>query len=596
VVVPLRPGSDGDPSHAPSNPAYKQYDPPTLYLEKLAIEWMKSRGESKPGVTYILERLPHGYTVYEKARASGKHIDRWVYGHPENKTFDSPNRFYPHFEHLMNNAGSSFGCPCSICVKNGVLHRPTTTSSASSRRSSMSGNSSKSVSGKDTRAPTKRPDPASAPAPASSAAAPQFKGRPKMIAPGMDTSRIDEEGTPDIWRNLIDKLKRQITLDQSIEEPMSMDWRAEQILLEDLLGKNEPQYAPRVGEIVLYLRNNTNGHHVDVIKDADSGEFRLYDPSTDSQLGAPQWAAGHVTQLPEPSNDEDGETSIINSGVRVEPLPNPNNGNKNMSKKYQYVPVSHTRPFFLWKYYLDVIDDDEWHPTITNALTCMSTMSVVGRHRFQGQWPKASIWCHAMYVGAELLMVGDTVRMSPKAGYPECTDILVIKSIRMKLTNLDKTSFNDYDDGHPYNTEAWIYGSAYTMDSSRSNKLYLDHKNADTPKATDGYSKIWHPLHPSNKEMAVPFSRILGRVYEYDFMHYLAPPASLDQGRESITEGRKFARSHDNRILKSPGSTWFWGDCRVQALDLETVNGLEVGKYDTERDPKELRKAIKVID
>ena len=53
--------------------------------------------------------------------------------------------------------------------------------------------------------------------------APLPKGRPKMVPPGMDASRIDEEGTPDVWRNLIDKLKRHITIDQPVEEPLSME-------------------------------------------------------------------------------------------------------------------------------------------------------------------------------------------------------------------------------------------------------------------------------------------------------------------------------------------------------------------------------------
>jgi hypothetical protein len=83
------------------------------------------------------------------------------------------------------------------------------------------------------------------------------KGRPTRVDPGMDSSRVDEEGTPDVYRNLIDKLKQYGSLDEIIVEPLSMDWRAEQILLPKLKQQLEtcPQYLPRAGEIVLFLRN-----------------------------------------------------------------------------------------------------------------------------------------------------------------------------------------------------------------------------------------------------------------------------------------------------------------------------------------------------
>ena len=35
IVVALRPGSDGDPTHRPTGGGYVLVDPPTLYLEKI---------------------------------------------------------------------------------------------------------------------------------------------------------------------------------------------------------------------------------------------------------------------------------------------------------------------------------------------------------------------------------------------------------------------------------------------------------------------------------------------------------------------------------------------------------------------------------
>ncbi|KAF2681029.1 hypothetical protein K458DRAFT_433906 [Lentithecium fluviatile CBS 122367] len=603
VIVPLKGGSDADANHRPVGPTYTQVDPPTLYLEKLGQQWMKARGEARPGVTYILEALPAGYALFQKPRVSRpSYVDKWLYGHPNHKPFDSPNRFFPHFQYLMENEGNSIGCPCTVCnTKGGVLPKGEG-SSSSSKRSSSGASSTKSTQS----TPPKRKL-ALAPVPTSFlASAPyQHKGRPKMVLTGMDASRVDEEGTPDVYRNLIDKLKRYGELDEAVMEPMSMDWRAEQSILPELLRslEEELQWVPRAGDIVLYIGDIPEGF--ELLQNESTGEHLFWDPDIEDFAGEPTWQAGLVGQTPADSvTTEDAvyqvqkETNVSISGVRVEPLPDPNDGNKALSKRYKYVPVSQTRPFILWKEYLGHIAEKDWHLTIKNALSVMATMSLMGKHRFRGHWPEAQIYCHGIYIGSEMLAVGDTVRLLPKAGEAECTDILVIKSIRLKLLNLDKASTNDYDEGRPYNSECWIFGSAYSTDSSRTSKEWLSAANALTPKSAEGYAK-WYPLHPSNKELAVPFSRILGRLFEHDAMNLWLPsngPRDLDQGRVGLLEAREFARAHDQRITASLDATWFWGDSRAEALDLQTVNGLDVSRYDAERDPRELRKKIKVIE
>ncbi|KKY19852.1 putative transcription-silencing protein clr2 [Diplodia seriata] len=57
---------------------------------------------------------------------------------------------------------------------------------------------------------------------------------------------------------------------------------------------------------------------------------------------------------------------------------------------------------------------------------------------------------------------------------------------------------------------------------------------------------------------------------------------------------RHYSSQEYSKIEK--GKTWFWGDSRVEALDLATVNGQEVGKNDKTRDPKTWRKLIKVME
>jgi hypothetical protein len=440
----------------------------------------------------------------------------------------------------------------------------------------------------------------------------QSKGPPASVGPGIDTRRVDEEGTPDVYRNLIDKLKQRGELDESIIEPMSLDWRAEQECLPRL--KNElaerKQFLPRAGEIVLFVRELPRG--VTITRERKSGAFKLYHEGNGSFIGNPAWEAGLVGQTPieaidldDVADEPEKAMSVSYSGIRVEPVPDPNGKNKSLSKRYKYVPLHHTRPFIFWKEFLGQIPENQWHMTIKHALTLMSTFSLLDKHRFKGKWPKASIYCHGIYVGSELLAIGDTVRLLPKQDGPRCASTVVIKTIRLELDNLDKASNNDYDEGRPYNSSIFIYGKGYTTEAEQSSKEWASLDDEES-KVNMEYYQALYPSHPPNKELKVPFSRILSRLYDSDAMTLWLPSPldkeghislrGLDQGQEGLLEARAYARATDQRIINDLGSTWFWGDTRAQALDLQTVNGLEISQHDTERDPTDWRRQIKVME
>ncbi|KAL1612607.1 hypothetical protein SLS60_000836 [Paraconiothyrium brasiliense] len=610
VVVPLKPGSDGDYTHKPpDNSTWTLIDPPTLYLDRIGLQWMQDRGEANPGVKYTLEQLPVGYTLYERPRPSGIK-DKYLFGHPNHKQFDSPNRFYPHFKHMMEHDGNTMGCPCTVCdPRGGVLPgKPSLTSGYFSKSNSFKSGSSTVSSGKVNGANSKSGSGTSLKKPIitlqagatnghSSKVPYKPMGRLDVTLAGMDTTHVDEEGTPDVYRNLIDRLKRHGTLDETIKEPLSLDWRAEQETIPDLLEKvrRDPQWIPRVGDILLYVRDVPEGY--EIAQDPQTGEHCLYDPNTRNLVKQAIWEAGLVGQAPaEPAEDGKNDWYVSRTGVRMEPVPNPNDTDKAWSKHYTYVPIEHTRPFCLWGDYVGNIPRHERHPTIQNAFTVSATMSLVGKHRFHGKWPDAQIYCHAIYVGSELIAVGDTVRLTPKAGDEDnvVTDILVVKTIRLKLSNLDNASSNDYDEGRHYNSEIWIYGSAYTSVASRSSKEWLGEQNTEIPKSASGYS-IWYPLHPATKELAVPFSRIVSRLYEHDALESWVSDPNLDSGRDGVLDARHFASKNDKRIVSNLGTTWFWADSRADALDLQTINGFDVGKHDIERDPRQWRKSIKMM-
>ncbi|KAJ4402072.1 hypothetical protein N0V91_007433 [Didymella pomorum] len=585
VVVRLRPGSDGDATHVPRNGTHEKLDPPTLYLEKIGDQWMQARGDAQPGVKYVLESLPAGYTLWQRPRPKDpKVLDKYLYGHPNGK-----RQFWSSAEkHIQQLEGAQFQRHCIDWLLSAFLI-PELESRLPSLGSGAIAASHPNIVDLLFDSPN--------------------LSSPAQVTAGMDTTRVDEEGSPDVYRNLINRLRRNGTIDEAIEEPLSMDWRVEQELLPDLRRKIEdnPQWAPRVGDIVLYVRDLPNDVHL--LQYPITKDYRMYDEMTKQWLDQPVWEAAIVSQTPTEEvtiNDicENGQKqgNVTYSGVRVEPLPDVNEPDKSQSKRHKYVPIRHTRPFILWKHFLH--QTQKSHPTILNAQAITATMSLTGKYRFNGAWPEASIYSRAMYLGYEMLAVGDAVRLLPNAslGQTTTTDILVIKSIRLKLSNLDNASDNDWDEGPPYKSAVWIHGAAYTSDPSRQNKEWFsDSQSSQTAsQAGDEYGE-WYPLHPPSKELAIPYSRVMGRLFERDAMALWLNEKSneqdlLDAGREALIESRGFARQHDKRISDHLEANWYWADSRAQALDLHTINGLDVSSHDQLRDTKEWRKKIKVIE
>lgn len=602
ILVRLKPGcSDGDPLHVPASGTHTQIDPPTLYLEKIGQLWMEQRGSAQSGVHYILEALPAGYTMWQRPRPSDpKCFDKYLFGHPSHKKFDSPNRFFPHFEYLMQNGGNSIGCPCTVCRGGSGLPRAMSNSSRPrSSASSSNASASASLQSRPNSAHRVQPTP-----PMVIISHPTAPGRPKKLSPGHDLTRTDQDGTPDVYRNLVEKLRSHKCIDQPIQEPLSPDWRAEQESIPKLLQtlKSQEQWIPRNGDIVMFIRHLADG--VSVTRHNVTNELCLYDEQTDDLLDVPRWEAGLVTEVAQTPTITDlleltKNSNVSCSSMRVELIPNPNNPDKSLSKRYKYISLRQSRPFFLWKELLHHVDQDLWHPSIKNALALTSTLSLVGKHRFRGTWPEATIYCHGIFVGSEILAVGDTVRLLPtKSNQAVCTDIMCIKSIRLKWSNLDKASTNDYDEGRPFNSAIWLYGTAYTSDASRSDKRWASN---DRPRAAEGYGSFY-PLHPPDKELAIPYARVAGRLYERNAMAHLLgydsqdTTLSLDLGRQALIDARAFSRRNDERIAQTADATWYWGDNRAEALGLRTINGLDVSRFNLEHDVKALRKQYRILD
>lgn len=396
-----------------------------------------------------------------------------------------------------------------------------------------------------------------------------------------------------------------------------MDWRAENLLLEEQIDETskQPLWVPRRGEIVLVLRNLAAHQHIYYLQEEQ--EFKLYDDNTKQDTEFPPWEAGVVTQCSTENHnareltfDNPDKAMAINySGYRVELLPDPNSSDKRLSQRYKYVTLRQIRPFVFWGQYLHNIPDEKWHETMKNAFTIMSTLSLLKRHHFRGGWPEADIHCKGIYMGSELLLIGDYVRLIPRGGIesaavPESlslTEIMHISDIRLHMYNLHKANDDDYDDGHPHNSKIFVLGKVFTVvrDDAFAGSACA---NWLLPPGIAHYAD-WYPKHDHKLDYQIHFTRLLGRCYEEEAMVQWFPPLSeddsdrltdLNRGVASVIQARLYAKKRDQRVESGKG--WYLAECRADALDLRSINDQEVARFDRERDPEAWRKHIRIME
>ncbi|OJD17703.1 hypothetical protein AJ78_02228 [Emergomyces pasteurianus Ep9510] len=582
--------TDGDRNVWPTHSRYEREDP-HIYLLKLARMWMEKRGDARPGKHYILDRLPEGYVYMSRARQQNPELrDKYLYGHPSGYYFNSPNRFWPHFYYLMTHGAAP--CLCELC-----------------KAGKKALNYEDPAMAKQRRKPGPKPKTMLGGVNTHTNGAVGRSGRPKT----RKFLAEDEEGTLDVFKTLVFKLKERGSIDQSIKESHSMDWRAQRNALQDHLTRTFMQHSfiPRLGELVLWCYS-FQGTELKFNWATDS--FEMYCRKRRKFLGTPEWRAGTVAQTAEePPTLEDvimeteKKFAVNKSGFRIETFPDPNSPNKNLSRQYKYVPLSCIRPLNYWQIFLQGTHPDEYHPSIKNALTIMCSCSVVDKYHFKGVWPDATVYCKGIFIGSEFLIRGDGVRLMPRSKsisadpHHEVTDVLVIESIQVKLRNCDA------DLASPLlckSTAIRLVGKAYTL----SHKNAYREPDSDLPlrPLTDaevidsfecvgmrGYGK-WYRMQPEKHRIQVSLDQVVGRCYESDLMSLMFGDISLGLDLGGVISGREYGRLTDQRL--TPGKEWFCGDSRVETLALESLNLEEVGIYDDTRDPKMFRANLYIID
>lgn len=616
-ILEITNAGDGDGRKWPKHTLIRN---DAYFHEKVAELWIKDLPNGpQPDITYRLDRLPNGYAGFEKARPDSKHVDRYIYGH-SNGQFRSLTEYYPHFKFLMD-YGNAFGCDCKLCAGGGSR--------------------GKAKASKPTGVGESRPI----------RNIPQIVGSPPMVKKSdrsdsevprpMKRRLVDMENTPDVYDILIEKLEvdRDIDIDEPIEERMSPDWRTSNSMSKSLWKswQSLPRFAPRVGEIVVFVR--ALGESEVIAWNQDNDAFQRFNVVTHEWLDHPDWEAGVITQLPEEPimecdllDDTNKEKFVNESGFRIEPLSEIGSDRKPLTKQYKYVPLHLIRPFSLWSECMTGVERSNWHPSITHALTVANSFCLIGRYRFKGRWPNATVFCRGLYVGPELIMVGDTVTLSPHPADPQdtVTDVMLVTAIRLRFVNLDldETGLISPPADAPYQTGLHISGKLFTLDPTRSfdgvGKMSIDPSSDDLPSGLGDYGQ-WYYVHDpkeSNARLEIPFTRVLSRLHEASaskiwFRDVINPslehtkragasaPAddgiasNISRGSEGVRQARRYSSVKDPRIRKDDGKSWFWADTRIEQLDLHEVNNRSVGIMDTERTKGQitkLRTALKAID
>jgi hypothetical protein len=522
------------------------------------------------------------------------------------------------------------GCPCKLCT--GINRRASKGGAGSNTRSTSPAFSSsyfppsQSQSRAAPTAPVSRPS-----------GVPQLpQGRLSSPSPPPPPRKqVDEDGTPDVFRALLDELKTTDgVIDRKIAESMSPDWRVGNDLLKELLNEWSGSYrfAPRVGELVMFARDLKPEEGL--AWDSTMHTWRKIAPEVDHPLDRPQWEAGVITQMPLQRVDENDlaaapatKSNVTVSGFRIEPLSKPGGDDKSHSRQHRYVPLHGIRPLVYWQNCLYGLPEEDYHPTVGYALTTTNTFCVLGRDRFKGvrdevTGSEATIFCRGAYIGSELILPGDTIRLLPNPDEQkadEVTDILVVTAIKLRLVNIDEADNDDWDQGRPYTVCLHISGKAFTLDRKRSfdgvGKLPIPPDSKLLPAGLQGYGQWYHVTDPqhSKARLEVPYTRIFSRVVESAaFESWFQTPdsavqpfrkpaktADLKRGAPGLWQAREYAYHHDPRIDKAAGKSWYWADTRTEALDLHEVNNRFVGPKDQTRTREQMnawRKALAALD
>jgi hypothetical protein len=209
-----------------------------------------------------------------------------------------------------------------------------------------------------------------------------------------------------------------------------------------------------------------------------------------------------------------------------------------------------------------------------------------------------------MFLGPEMIVVGDTVRLKPKGAtinrLSPITDVMVIKCIEFKLNSCIE------DPQSPHLAKSYsvrVRGNVYSHLPNRAYRkpdgygsLPLNQQEVIDAFPQVGMSEYgaWYRTHRPGTAVEISHDMIIGRCYEPTAMELMFGHTSLDYDLFGMLVSRDWSRKTDNRM--EDGQDWFWADYRVQALSLDTLNGDEVGRYSEAREPRMWKGVLNILD
>ncbi|KAI9893884.1 MAG: hypothetical protein M1814_005437 [Vezdaea aestivalis] len=550
VVVPINDYTDGRSDRWPvTKPNYKTHSHDD-YMAKLGAAWMFHRGEAIPGVQYTLDRLPSGYQLYKRPRPSTGQINNFLFGHPSGRFFNSPNNFEEHFIWLMQYRPDGRPCSRKVCFP---PKRKTTKFSITDYARDQVDKSEQN---------SRRPSPDSH--------QPQIRpvGRPRIHEP--------QPPPESIYKTYLRRFRDE-NINEGIHEKANWNWRlvSDLVVPEAVKILSLPSSWPRLGEVVLFDRNEGND--------------------------TPQWEAGIISQTPDQSPTKEdpfleSHTNLTNFGFQIDPLKPWKRSNATLeaferSERafdqsidcHSYHALLNIRPFGLFRELAKPAKDHNYSPSIELALKYAASFALVMKYHVRGIYPNLEIFSKGIWLGAELLLVGDSVQVLPTKlptdpSEPKESYLLEIKSIRLEI--------RDINDRQSRSAHVYVYGkaAAFAMESGRRYKT---------------------PLHPPSNMFVVPLARIFGRAYSPSALTKWFPAATPSKlGVKGISQARRFSAEHDPRISRHDNRIWHWAESRADQLELGKFNGLLVGEAARNRvtddeaydDPDTLLRLIKVLD
>ncbi|CAG8893076.1 unnamed protein product [Penicillium egyptiacum] len=573
-VIPMEKfPSDGDMGTWPETRNYTERSD-LRWRQLLADNWLRAMGTYEEGVIHTIEKLPEGYCLFERERGTNPGMfDPFLFGHPSGQYFQSQRTFFPHFMSLVKNELDK--CQCKPCGK-------------------MKTSQGTAVVGAT------------------------VQGTRPVVQPVTNERRPTDAEGPDYWRILVMKLKDKGTLDEDIEQKFNLDWVLTQEWLSDYFMKLvlDPAYVPRRGELVLWIWQGLEDGCL--VRNPETGFIEIFG-NDNKWHGVPSWRAGVVTQTPEEEEHmvdiieaPDSPRGLSYSGFRVETLPDPLGKDKSYSVQYAYVPLRNIKPFNTWQLYLHGQEREDIHPSIENAMTVMSSWSMVHKFHIIGKWPNARIYCKGIFIGAELIAVHDTVRLRPHGLHHdqlddrtvcEVTEVMVIEKIALCLSEC----IDDDEEQLANHFTALISGRVFTTNPERVTEegVFKGTNPATVPipltteEATATFRQVsmseygpWYRM-ANGRICNVSPHLIIGRCYEPLAAELMFGTHTLGYDLPGVMEGRQYSSQVDARMPK--GNTWFWGDCRVETLGLTEINGVECGLTAVQReDPRKWQAIIKM--